>query len=112
MLAATYLLLPLLGVIASKNGFPDTPSKAALLSDLLSCFFEIIHNRPADCGILLSFCGLLLVLRKLFRMLACECRIELFAVGFFFYEFWAEGRVHWVAVLVRVCGIQGQMSYL
>jgi hypothetical protein len=38
-------------------------------------------------------------------MLACECRIELFAMGFFFYEFWAEGRVHWVAVLVRVCGI-------
>ena len=81
-------------VLASKNGFPDTPSEAALSCDLLSCFFEIVHDRPADCGVLLRFCGLLLVLCELFGMLAYEIRIELLAVGLLFYEFRTEGGVH------------------
>ena len=103
--AATHLSLLFIVVLASKDGLPDLPSEAASLCDLLSCFFETVHNRPADCGVLLSFCGLLLVHRELVGVLAYEFRIELFAVGFFFYEFRSKGGVHWVAFLVRVCSM-------
>lgn len=102
---ATHLSFLFIVVLASKDGLPNFPSEAASLCDLLSCFFEIIHNRPADCGILLSFCGLLLVLRELVGVLAYEFWIELFAVGFFFYELRSEGGVNWVALLVRVCSM-------
>ena len=101
--AATHLSFLFIVVLASKDGLPNLPSEAASLRDLLSCFFEIVHNRPADCGVLLRFCGLTLVLRELVRVLAYEFWIELFAVGFFFYKFRSEGGVHWIALLVRVC---------
>lgn len=109
---ATHLSFLFSVVLASKDGLPNFPSKAASLCDLLSCFFEIIHNRPADCGILLSFCGLLLVLRELVGVLAYKFRIELFAVGFFFDKFRSEGGVYWIALLVRVRRMEGQLSYL
>lgn len=89
-------------VLASKNGFPDTPSEAASLCNLLSRLFEIIHDGPANRGVSLRFCGLLLVLRELLGVVACECGIKLFAMGFFFYKFWSEGGVHWNALLVIV----------
>ena len=103
--AATHLSLLFIVVLASKDGLPDLPSEAASLCDLLSCFFEIVHNRPADCGVLLRFCGLTLVLRELVRVLAYEFWIELFAVGFFFNELRLEGAEHWFTLLARGCGL-------
>ena len=89
-----WLSFLLVVIFASKNGLPDTPCEAALSCNLLSCFFEIVHNRPADCGVMLRLCGLPLVLRELFGMLLCEYRIKLFAVSLFFYEFWSKGGIH------------------
>ena len=95
MLAAAIHLSFLFSIVlASKDGLPNFPSEAASLCDLLSCFFEIVHNRPADCGVLLRFCGLPLVLRELFGMLAYKFGIDLFAVGLLLYEFRSEGGVH------------------
>jgi hypothetical protein len=38
-------------------------------------------------------------------VVACECRIKLFASGLFFYELRLEGTEHWVAMLVRASGL-------
>ena len=81
-------------VLASKDGFPNAPSEASLLCDLLSGLFEIVHDRSADCGVSLRFCGLLLVLRELLRVLLHECRIELFAMRLLLHELGLEGTVH------------------
>ena len=102
LIAAIGLSFLFIGILASKNRFPNTPGKATSLCDLLSRLFEIIHDGPADCGVSLRFCGLLLVLRELLGVVACECGIKLFAMGFFFYKFWSEGGVHWNALLVIV----------
>jgi hypothetical protein len=84
--AATSLSFLFVGVLASKNGFPNTPSEATALCDLLSRLFEIIHDRPTNRGVSLRFCGLLLILRELLGVVAYECRIKLFTSGLFFYE--------------------------
>lgn len=105
LIAAIGLSFLFIGILASKNRFPNTPGKATSLCDLLSRLFEIIHDGPADCGVSLRFCGLLLVLRELLGVVACECRIKLFASGLFFYELRLEGTEHWVAMLVRASGL-------
>lgn len=103
--AATAVSFLFIGILASKNGFSNTPSKATGLCDLLSRLFKIVHDGPADCGVSLRFCGLLLVPRELLGVVACECRIKLFASGLFFYELGLEGTEHWVALLARACGL-------
>lgn len=81
-------------ILAPEEGLPDTPSEASALRELLSRLFEIARHSPTDCGISLRLCSLLLVLCKLFGMLARERWIGLFAVGLFLYQFWLEGTVH------------------
>lgn len=90
----------LLVILASKEGLPDAPSKASTFCELLSRLFEIARHSPTDCGVSLRLCSLLLVLGKLFGMLARECWIGLFAMGLFLYQFWLEGTIHCEALLV------------
>jgi hypothetical protein len=101
-LAATVLSFLFVRVLAPKDGFTNPPSEASLLCDLLSGLFEIVHDSPADRGVSLRFCGLLLVLRELLGMLPHKFRIELFAVGLLFHELRLKGAVHCIMPSVRV----------
>lgn len=108
---SSFLLVVIRG---SKDSLSDPPSEPSILSDLLSCFSEVLRHRAANGSIPLCLRGLLLVLFVLRGGdFFDKYGIGAFATCLLFYQLGLKCRIRYTRMLVKgiLWRLRG-MSYL